>query len=185
MYRVRVSESVTKLVHVDDAVATDLELLPVLDPTRMKELLAAELVARGFTRDGDAARREEEGSVSVTVDLASGRVKAEVRSDENVALEAVHSANAASEAGLPRAAERTRAALQAELGRALERREKALAEETTRRLEGRLSDLKTELDQVVSRVTIEALKLRARELGEIEELTEDAATGELTIKVRV
>jgi hypothetical protein len=37
----------------------------------------------------------------------------------------------------------------------------------------------------VNRVTIDALKERAGQLGEIEELHEDAESGELTIKVKV
>ena len=39
--------------------------------------------------------------------------------------------------------------------------------------------------RVTARVTAEALKEKARKLGEIEEMHEDAETGELTIKVRL
>jgi hypothetical protein len=60
-----------------------------------------------------------------------------------------------------------------------------MQEAATKQLEGRLRDLRGEMDQVVSRVTIDALKERAAQLGEIEELHEDAQTGELTIKVKV
>ena len=54
----------------------------------------------------------------------------------------------------------------------------------TQQLEGTLRDLKGELDTVVNRVTATALKTRAGELGQIEEVHEDA-NGGLTIKVRV
>ena len=60
-----------------------------------------------------------------------------------------------------------------------------LREELTRRLEGRLRDLQEELDQTSQRVTAEALKIRARQLGDIEEITEDPQTGSMTIKVRL
>jgi hypothetical protein len=60
-----------------------------------------------------------------------------------------------------------------------------LREDLTRRLEGRLRDLKQELDGVTNRVTAEALKVRARQLGTVEEISEDPATGSLTIKVRL
>ena len=53
------------------------------------------------------------------------------------------------------------------------------------KLEKKLGDLRKELDSVTTRVTAEALKEKARTLGEIEELHEDSETGELTIKVRL
>lgn len=52
-------------------------------------------------------------------------------------------------------------------------------------LEGKLRDLRAELDSIANRVTAEALKVRASQLGEIREITEDPETGSLTIKVRV
>jgi hypothetical protein len=47
-----------------------------------------------------------------------------------------------------------------------------------------LRDLKDELDGVVNRVTAAALKQRAAELGQVEEIHEEP-NGGLTIKVRV
>ena len=54
----------------------------------------------------------------------------------------------------------------------------------TAKLEGQLRDLREELDGAVNRVTAEALKQRARELGEVQEIHEEP-NGSLTIKVRV
>ena len=185
MYRIRVSESVTKLVHVGDAVASDLEILPVLAPERMKELLAGALSARGFACDGDTATREGEDGVLVTVDLACGRVSASVSTVKNVQAHGEHQASVTRAQAQRGAEPRARARLKANLEQAVEHQEKKLQKDATRRLEGTLRDLRGEMDQVVSRVTIEALKVRAGQLGEIEELREDAEKGELTIKVRV
>ena len=52
-------------------------------------------------------------------------------------------------------------------------------------LEAALGDISAELDQVVNRVTAEALKQKAGQLGQIKEITEDAENGSLTIKVEV
>jgi hypothetical protein len=41
------------------------------------------------------------------------------------------------------------------------------------------------LNQAVNRVTAEALKRKAAQIGAIKEITEDAQTGSLTIKVEV
>ena len=54
----------------------------------------------------------------------------------------------------------------------------------TAQLESKLKDLKDELDGVVNRVTANALKKRASELGTVEEIHEDGS-GNMTIKVRV
>jgi hypothetical protein len=184
MYRIQISESVAKLVHVGDAVASDLEILPILARERMREILAAELAVRGFTREGEKASREDDG-VRVSVDLATGRVTAEASTTEEVVVEGQDVAVVGDRTKQEAATRQARARLQAELERKIDRRERQMQEEATKRLEGRLRDLRGEMDQVVNRVTIEALKERAAQLGEIEELHEDAATGELTIKVKV
>ena len=183
MYRIRVSESVEKLVHVEDGVATDLELLPVLERPRMLELLAEELAKRGFTRDGNIATRAEEDGVVVSVDLESGRVTARVESERQVAVAGERSASVAQKTDA--AEEALRAKLRAQLERDVQREEEQLRQEATQRLEKKVRDLQAEMDQVVNRVTAEALKERAGQLGEIEELSENAETGELTIKVKV
>lgn len=183
MYRIRVSDSVEKLVHVEDGVATDLELLPILERPRMLELLAAELTKRGFTRDGNLATRTEEDGVVVAVDLESGRVTARVESERNIAAEAERSANVVRDSDAAREALREK--LRAQLERDVQRQEEELRQEATQRLEKKVRDLQAEMDQVVNRVTAEALKERAGQLGEIEELSENPETGELTIKVKV
>jgi hypothetical protein len=60
-----------------------------------------------------------------------------------------------------------------------------LTDEVASKLEKHLINLRRELDQVVNRVTAEALKAKAASIGEIEEITEDPETGSVTIKVKV
>ena len=45
--------------------------------------------------------------------------------------------------------------------------------------------LRGELDDAVNRATGEALKEKARQLGEVQEISENAETGELIIRVKV
>jgi hypothetical protein len=52
-------------------------------------------------------------------------------------------------------------------------------------LEGHLSDLQKELNEAVNRVTAEALKQKAAQIGQIKEVTEDPQSGSLTIKLEV
>jgi len=48
-----------------------------------------------------------------------------------------------------------------------------------------LGDVRKEMDEVVNRVTAEALKRKAAQLGQIKEMTEDPQAGSLTIVVEV
>jgi hypothetical protein len=183
-YRVSVSGSVERIVHVEDGVAAPLELLPILAKERMREILAKELEGRGFTREDGVARRDEGNGVTVEVDLDAGNVTVRAESSKDVKIERTRTGTVAEE----RVAQ-GRAALQRQLDAELEQQvaatEQEMREQATARLERKLKDLKQELDRAVNRVTAEALKEKARSMGEIEELHEDNETGELTIKVRV
>jgi hypothetical protein len=181
-YRITVKESLSRHVQVEDGVCSSLELLPILEKERMRELLAAELVRRGFVREGTAATRKEGDGVTTQVNLDTGEVSVTAEGHGDLALQTEHSAAV----DYP-TAEREQALRQA-ARQAIEREAKAeeemLRRTVTARLEGKLADLKEELDGVVNRVTATALKQRAAELGHIEEIHEEAGGG-LTIKVRV
>ncbi len=184
-YRIAVAESLKRHIQVEDGVRSSLELLPILSKDRMAELLAAELEQEGFARkDGTAIRREPDG-VEVVVDLGSGEVTARVSATEEVSLERKRSALVASESEKAAGEERLREELRRTLEREAEGLRETLRQDVTAKLEGKLRELSRVLDGVVNRVTARALKARAAELGTIEEITEDAATGSMTIKVRL
>ncbi|WP_408890716.1 hypothetical protein ACJ2CR_09930 [Myxococcus faecalis] len=184
-YRISVSESLNRIVHADDGVCSKLELLPLLSREETAGLLAADLAARGFVREGDVAVRTEADGVRVAVDVTTGEVSVTLAAQQEVELTAVGevltNAPSGTEATQKLAREKARAKLEDRAQDATE----ALREEVTRKLEGRLRDLKAELDAISNKVTAEALKVRASQLGTVEEIHEDAATGSLTIKVRV
>jgi len=182
-YRISVKESLARHVQVDDGVSSSLELLPILQKDRMRELLAAELDARGFTRDGKTASRDEGSGITLEVDLESGEVNLVAEGHASLELSAERSAVVAD----PNDAARKQAlkdTAQQALERAAEAEEEALRRRVTEKLEGALRDVKEELDGVVNRVTASALKERAAELGQIEAIHEEP-NGSLTIKVRV
>lgn len=184
-YRVSVSESLNRVVQAEDGICSKLELLPLLSREELAGLLAAELEGRGFKRDGDVALRTESDGVRIAVDVTTGDVSVTLASEAEVTLTAKGEVSVArpdeTKEAEGRAREKARGRLEDEAKDAAER----LREQVTRRLEGRLRDLKSELDAVSNKVTAEALKVRAKQLGTVEEIHEDAATGSLTIKVRV
>lgn len=183
-YRITVKGSVSRVVHVEDGVCTNLELLPILPKERQAEILAEELARRGFARDGAIARRAEEDGIVVEVDVSTGTVSVKAEATADIRVERETTTHVPEEA-----LERGTKAAQERVDRQVEREaagiEKRALEDVTKKLERRLGDLRRELDAVTAKVTADALKEKARQLGEIQELHEDAETGELTIKVRL
>ncbi len=189
-YRISVSESVTRVVHVEDGVTTGLELLPILPPADMQRVLRDELLRRGFVvvegDPGTVVRVEADGIV-IEVELASAQVT--VSLDDTSSVEASASRSVTSEQP-PLAAEvsireKLQKKVDEDLEKSVARQAERAREAVTERLEKRLGDLRRELDQVVNGATATALKERAAQLGEIETVDENAETGELTITVKV
>jgi hypothetical protein len=184
-FRISVRECLNRVIREEDHVSTQLELLEVLPPAVMAELLAAELEKIGFERDGDLLVRERDG-VKVTVDVTTGTVTVHTAGEAEVSLETERTGHAADLHG--KDAERARKELSKEAKADLERKAAAqrekLQSQLTDRLEGQLADIKKELNQVVNRVTAEALKQKAAQLGQIKELSEEP-NGNLTIVLEV
>lgn len=182
-YRISIKESLAQHVQVEDGVSSTLELLPILQKDRMQHLLGQELEKSGFTRKGTTASRTEKNGVEIEVDLETGQVSATAEGHQDVKLETERTAVVDQMHKDEREASLRKVAQEA-LKREAKSEEEALRKKVTQQLEGTLKDLKEELDGVVNRVTATALKTRAAELGQVEEVHEDA-NGGLTIKVRV
>jgi hypothetical protein len=184
-YRISVSESLNRVVQAEDGVCSKLELLPLLSQEELGGLLAEELARRGFTREGPVALRTEADGIRVAIDVQTGDVSVTLADQRAVELKAQAERTYTQEGEKERAQELARELARARLEKRATDAGELLREDLTRRLEGRLRDLKQELDGVTNRVTAEALKVRARQLGTVEEISEDPATGSLTIKVRL
>lgn len=186
-YRVRVRESVRQTVRAEDHVATTLELLEVLPRDEMAELLRRELTGRGFRAERGVLVRRSDG-LTVEVEPIAGTVTVRAEQAEEVELEGERQGTADTDWG-GHGREQTEAALREALRNDLEaqagRRNVAVQKAVTDRLEAVLLDLRGELDQVVNRVTAEALKTKAGRLGRIKEMTEDPRAGSLTIVLEV
>ncbi len=185
-YRIRVRESISKVVTAKDRVSTRLEVLEVLPGDQMAALLGQELERRGFQRQGDVLVRTEDG-VTVTVDPNTGTVTVSAEGSQKLDLEVEKEGRSYDDAGP--GAEATRKTLkeqaQKDLQRQAEREQGKLQSEITDKLAGQLADLRQELDQAVNAVTAAALKQKAAQMGQIKEMTEDPDTGSLTIVVEV
>jgi hypothetical protein len=187
-YRIAVSGSVERIVHIEDGVCGSLELLPILPKERMRDLLASELTRRGFQVEGNVARKTPEKGIVIEVDLDASTVSVKV--DADVALDIKRErvgtvAERTSRGGIADAKAKLKDAVDAEVERVAADEVERERRHVTAKLEGKLKDLKGEIDDAINRVTGEALKEKARSMGEIEEIAEDKTTGALTIKVRL
>jgi len=183
-YRVTVKGSVHRVVHVEDGVSTTLELLPVLPRETMGRILTEALRERGFDVSSPVARRVEEGGVTLEVDTRTGAVSLRAEASSKIDVEKERTERVYEEA-LEAGTRAARARVEKEADDAASLAEKDAQRQVREVLERRLGDVRAELDAIATTVAAEALKTKARTLGEIEELTENAETGELTIKVRL
>jgi tryptophan 2,3-dioxygenase len=186
-YRIRVRESLQRVIRATDHVSTQLEVLEILPADQMAQLLVEELERRGFQRGGKSLSRRHQG-ITIQVDPETATVTVHAEAEERVELEAEK--NAILDRELGRAvAEKAKEAARQDLRRDLEkksaRKESEIQQQVTEKLEGSLADLRQVLNQVVNRVTAEALKNKAAQIGQIKEMTEDRESGALTIVLEV
>jgi hypothetical protein len=181
--QVRISESIVRTIHAEDGIASPLEMLPILPPERMAELLARELEALGFVRDGRICKRTEPDGIEVSVDLAASTVAVKLGAGTQVE-EAVELAARGDSDHQGFTEAKLRGQALDELEARVADRAETLRREVTAQLEARLGDLRRELDGAIGRATIGALTEKAAQLGRIEETHQDEA-GNVTIRVRV
>jgi len=185
-YRISVRECVNKVIKAEDRISTDLEILEVLPPEQMAGLLSDALEEKDFEKEGEVLVRRE-GNVTITVDPRKGTVTVAAESSESAKVEQEKHGRAYDDVG-PHAGQ-VRDTLRQEALRDIEKtvqeKTQSLQGKVTDQLENRLGELRQELDQVVNKVTAEALKRKAASLGQIKEITEDPQSGSMTIVVEV
>jgi hypothetical protein len=186
-YKISVRESVKRDLAASDEVCSTLEILEILPPEQMAELLKGELQGRGFSEEDGVMVRKDASGITITVDPCSGEVTVKAEKDQTVELSGEREGWGYDDVGPVQSTLRKN--LQEQVIQDLERRAEAERErmqsQVTDKLERQMDDVRQELGKAVNRVTVEALKRKAASLGEIREMSEDAETGSLTIKVEV
>ena len=187
-YRIRVKESLARDIRAEDSIETRLEMLEILPPEQMGELLAQELKRRGFEEqeDGALVRKEQDG-VTVTVEPCSGTVTIRAESADRAEVEGTREGYGYNDVGPGRKSieQRLGSELKADLEKRIEQHEEKLQKVATGKLEKELNEIQPELREAVERVTAEALKQKAAQMGQIKEISEDPQAGSLTITVEV
>jgi hypothetical protein len=186
-YRITVKESDTRHLKAGDEIATQLEILEILPPEDMAALLKEELKKRGFEEQDDGTLIRKDGEVTVTVDPCSGEVSVKAETAETVSREAKREATGFNDIGPNESSlrDRVKEQLKQDLDKGFEQEQNRLQGKATEELEQHLQELQPEISAVVNQVTRDALKQKAQQMGTVKEVSEDAESGSLTIKVEV
>ena len=123
--------------------------------------------------------------MELEIDLEEGSATVRLSQEAEVSLKRSGTASTTSEAHVKTAKENLRKNLQNQLENELEHEKELMRQKVTELLEAKLRDVQQELDRAVNRTTANALKKKAAQLGEIEEIHEDQDTGSMTIRVRL
>ena len=186
-YRITVKESETRNLKAGDEICTDLEILEILPPEDMATLLKNELGKRGFAEQEDGTMVRKDGDVTVTIDPCSGQVTVKAETADTVNQEVKRDATGFNDVGPneKNLRDRVKEQLKSELDRKFENEQSRLQTEATQELEKHLTELQPEISQIVNQITRDALKQKAQQMGTVTEVSEDAESGSLTIKLEV
>ena len=169
-----------KTVVADDHVETTIDLPPFVPPEEAAALLRAELERRHFEEDEGGRMARERNGMCVEVAPDGGGVRISAEASNEVELPPNNPSPCSC-----RMRDRLQEGLSSLQQRTLSSEQERLQRAVTSRLEGSLARLGCELEGIAHRVTAEALKAKARRLGEVKQITEDPQAGSLTIVVEV
>lgn len=186
-YRISMKESDTRCLKAGDEIGTQLEILDILPPEDMGALLREELARRGFKDQDDGTMTRSDGAITVTVDPCTGEISVKSSAEETVSQEVKREASGFNDVGPNEESLRGRVKeqLRQDLDKRFEQEQSRLQNEATEKLEKHLEKIQPEISEIVNKLTRDALKRKANQLGTVKEMSEDAETGSLTIKIEV
>jgi hypothetical protein len=186
-YRITVKESESRSLKAGDEICTQLEILEILPPEDMATLLKEELKKRGFEEQEDGTMVRKDGELTVKIDPCSGEVTVKAETEATVSQEVKREATGFNDVGPNEKSlrEKVKEQLKQDLDKKFEQEQSKLQGKATEKLEKHLQDIQPEISGVVNQVTRDALKQKAQQMGTVKEVSEDAESGSLTIKVEV
>lgn len=185
-YRVCLADSISRVIGASDEISYPIELTEILPAKEMRELMRTALQQHGFVEHEGQWVAQGPAGETLTCDLdaltvtASLSLHTELRADvQGVGFgDSGSEAEAMARADLERLREQTESQF--------DDQSRKLQKQTTRQLEQSEAERMRLLNEIVQEVYAESLKRKARQLGDVTEISETTnAQGqyELTIKV--
>jgi FtsH ternary system-associated peptide len=180
---VTVGDDVTSGDHIEIAV----QLLPLLDPASLAELVRQSLEQQGWSRQPDGSMTKAFGETTATLAPDATNVRLAIETSTSVEAEATATKAAPKEEAEAAAEAEARAKAEAKLEGARDAARGKLVRKNAEKILEAEPALRRDIDQAVNAATKAALKRRAASLGEIEniqETTDEDGRFGLTITVR-
>ncbi|MEM1347600.1 MAG: hypothetical protein AAGI01_03525 [Myxococcota bacterium] len=183
----RVSLQVQEVVSADDKTVHKLDLHDVLPEEEMKDLLRESLEQRGFEQGEEEHTmvRQGDGGETITVNLDTMEVTTELEAESEVRGKVDAWGDAETRAGARRQAE---SSARSQADQMVERGQKEVQRRVTQQLAEGEADRLEQMNEVLQDVYSEALKRKARRMGDVVEQAEGTNENgeyELVIKVEV
>lgn len=182
MYEIRVSESQTVHVHVDDKLEASVPMIAILPPERMGALLGEALESQGYEVNNGRATSSS-GNVKISVELSTGKILVEAVSHQETVVEVEKVGRGDDDFEHSAQEERVRDAARREIEHRAEALREQARKELEKELEAALEAARPVLDQAVVQTTKAALVEKARSMGSIKSVSESG--DEMTIKLEV
>lgn len=185
-YWVKLSTSVSDTIHANDRATHKIDLEAVVPAGEMTDIVTDALEEAGWARRDDGRFEKRIGDVTLTWDVDKSEVEARVEASQSVSQD-VHAegrgydqshAQTDAEQRLEREATRVRDAIAGEQERLQQQLTQRLSESEERRVR--------EINEVLQRVYAEAVKRKARRMGNVtsvQESTSEDGEYQLTITI--
>ena len=189
-YKVRVKQTIRDTVNVGREWRQKIDLLQLLPADRMGGLLALELEKDGWEKAQDGKVTKKHDQFDLEFDPVTRQLKIVYEQEQDIELDIdreidvydyLDDESRANQEGHRKVIREADAELKEE--------SQLLEKEMLKELESTQDEMLQEIDQVmqdkVEKAQIEALKEKARSLGDIQSISENIEAGEVTIRVKV
>lgn len=189
-YKIRVKKTCRETVKVGREWLQKIELLTLLPADRMGGLLAIELEKDGWSRQQDGKVSSSRDRFDLEFDPITQQLKIAYQDEQDVEVEYDDELSVYDHGDdYARASETAESTADKVLQKELSSKMKVSEVELLKKLDNSEDDFLSEIDEMlkpkVEKAHIEALKEKARGLGEVQSINEDSEAGEVVIRIKV
>lgn len=176
-------------LHEDDKVILDINMVPILDPERMKDVLKNELEKNGFEIEGNKATKENPNGSDYEIDLDELKLEIDVSKalqekkseiymeEEDLPDELIQGGKDEIEIDVNLVDDEVRKSIENAVNRNNSKTNQAVTQET---LKGRQL-----INEILRDVYREAVKEKANSMGNVSSMNETNENGEMKIRVEI
>lgn len=187
-YWIKLSSSVSESIHASDKATHKIDLEEVVPAGEMRDIVSQALEDSGWTQSADNADQYEKtlGDVTLVWDLSKNQVEATIEAQQDVEKDVNVEGRAWSQEAAKNEARRMLQQREQQARDQIGAEEEALQRKLTEALEKGEQDRVREINEVLQKAYADALKRKARRLGNIlsvQESTSEDGDYQLTITV--